>query len=113
MPAQRWATPAFAAAVAISVVVLFAPHTPSEQGVPHVDKVVHALTFGLLAATTRWRFGPRAVLLVLVIAYGALSEVVQWLALPARDGDVRDFLADAVGALLGWLLARRLTPAPR
>jgi VanZ family protein len=107
VPAERWATAAFAAAVAVSVVVLFAPHAPSEHAIPDLDKVVHAGTFAVLAATTRWRFGPRATLLVVVIAYGAFSEVVQWLALPGRDGDVRDFLADAVGALLGWLALRR------
>ena len=106
---ERWASPAFGAAVALSLVVLFAPHAPSEHAIPHLDKVVHASLFALLAATTRWRFGSRAWLLSAVLAYGGLSEVIQDLALPSRDGDVRDALADAVGALLGWWLARRLS----
>ena len=112
MPAPRWATPAFLLAVAVSLVVLFVPRTPSEQGIPHVDKVVHACVFLALAATTRWRFGPRAAGLLLVLAYGAASELVQWQWLAHRDGDVRDALADAVGAIAGWLLARRVLANP-
>jgi len=96
------------AVVVLSLVVLFAPHAPSEHVIPHLDKVVHATLFLLLAGTTHWRFGDRLPLLATVIAYGALSEVIQGVALPSRDGDVKDALADAVGALLGWWLARRL-----
>ena len=112
MAADRRATVAFGAVVLLSLVVLFAPRTPSEQGIPNLDKVVHAGLFLLLSATTWWRFGARYAGLVVVIAYGAASEVIQSLALAHRDGDVRDFLADAAGALLGWVLVKRLA-APR
>jgi VanZ family protein len=91
----------------ISLVVLFAPRTPSEQSIPNLDKVVHAAVFLALAATTRWRFGPAAAGLVLVAAYAVTSELIQWQWLAHRDGDVRDAAADLAGALLGWLLARR------
>jgi len=104
----RRATAAFVAVVLLSLVVLFSPRAPSEQGIPNLDKVVHAGLFLLLAATTWWRFGGRWAGLLALIAYGALSEVIQSLTLAHRDGDVRDFLADAVGAVLGWTLARRL-----
>ncbi len=106
---DRWATTAFAAVVVLSLVVLFAPRTPSEQGIPNLDKVVHAGLFALLAVTTRWRFGDRLAWLTVVIAYAGVSELIQYVTLPGRDGDVRDFLADAVGALLGWLLLRRVS----
>lgn len=111
MPSVRRDTAAFVAVVLLSLVVLFAPRAPSEHEIPNLDKVVHAGLFLLLAATTYWRFGCRWIGLVSVVAYGALSEVIQSIALPHRDGDVRDFAADAAGAVLGWLLARRLSRA--
>jgi VanZ family protein len=103
---DRRATAAFVAVVLLSLVVLFAPRAPSEQGIPNLDKVVHAGLFLLLAATTWWRFAAHRAGLVAVLAYAAVSEVIQSVALANRDGDVRDFLADAVGAVLGWLVAR-------
>ncbi|MCA1710726.1 MAG: VanZ family protein [Actinobacteria bacterium] len=106
-------TAAFTAVVLISLVVLFAPRTPSEQGIPHIDKLVHGTLFLALAVTTRWRFGPRLAGLVAVLAYAAASELVQQRWLAQRDGDVKDFAADAVGALLGWLLARRVLSRAR
>jgi VanZ family protein len=93
--------------VLISLVVLFAPRTPSEQSIPNLDKVVHAGVFLALAATARWRFGPAALGLLGVLAYAVASELIQWQWLAHRDGDVRDAAADVTGALVGWLLARR------
>jgi VanZ family protein len=109
--ADRRATVAFVAVVLLSLVVLFWPRTPSEQTVPDLDKLVHATLFALLAATTWWRFAGHRAGLVAVLAYGALSEVIQWIGLAHRDGDLRDVAADAAGALLGWTLARRLDRA--
>ncbi|MCW2572156.1 MAG: Conserved rane protein of unknown function [Frankiales bacterium] len=106
--ADRRATVAFVAVVLLSVAVLFAPRAPSEHAIPNLDKVVHAGLFLLLAATTWWRFGAHRLGIIAVIVYGGLSEVIQSVALPNRDGDIRDFCADAAGAVLGWLLARRL-----
>jgi VanZ family protein len=104
---DRRATVAFVAVLLLSLVVLFSPRAPSEHAIPQLDKVVHATLFALLAATTWWRFAAQRVGLVAVIAYGALSEVIQWIGLAHRDGDLRDFLADAAGALLGWLAVSR------
>jgi VanZ family protein len=104
---DRRATAAFAAVVLLSLVVLFSPRAPSEQTIPNLDKVVHAGLFALLAATTWWRFAAHRAGLVAVIAYGALSELIQWAGLAHRDGDLRDFAADFAGALLGWLAVSR------
>jgi VanZ family protein len=84
-------------------VVLFSPSTPGEAGVPGLDKLVHASLFAALAWATRSRFGRG---LLLVLAYGALSEVLQSVLPIHRDGTVLDALADAAGALAGWWLAR-------
>ena len=107
--ADRRATVAFVAVVLLSLVVLFWPRTPSEQGIPNLDKLVHAGLFALLAATTWWRFAAHRAGLVAVLAYAAVSEVVQSVVLTSRDGDLRDLAADASGALLGWLFAKRVS----
>ena len=108
---------AFWAVLALSVLVLFVPRAPSPPPLPEFDKLVHSTLFLLLAATTRWRFGARLGLLAAVAGYGALSEVVQAALLPHRSGDPLDALADAAGALLGWVIAsavlRRRPHLPR
>ena len=96
--------------------MLFWP-APAGSGVtlPGADKLVHAGLFLLLAGVSRLRFGPASRVLAAVLAYAALSEVVQAVLLSGRSGDLLDLLADAVGALVGWQLARRweLTPPAR
>ncbi len=104
---RRRAGLCFAAVAAVSLYALFWPHPAGPSGPDGSDKVVHLLLFGLLAATTRWRFGAAPRLLAAVLAYAASSEVVQGVFLPSRSGDVRDLVADALGAALGWLLAGR------
>ncbi len=95
-------------AVVVSVVLLFAPSGGGAPSVPGLDKVVHALIFAVLAGTARWRFGDRLPLLAVVAAYAVGSELVQGALLRERSGDPYDVVADLVGALAGWLLARRL-----
>jgi len=104
----RWAGPAFAGAVLVSLPVLFWP-SPAGTGVtlPGADKLVHAGLFLLLAGTARVRFGAVPRVLGLVLAYAAASEVFQPGLLAERGGEAGDVLADAVGALAGWLLVRR------
>lgn len=88
--------------------MLFTPSTGGPSLFDGSDKVVHALLFGALAATTRWRFGPGLLGLGLVAAYAVVSEVVQGVLLSTRSGDPYDVVADLVGAAVGWLLARLL-----
>ncbi len=94
--------------VLLSVYVLFAP-APAGNGLgpPGSDKAVHLLLFLLLAGTARVRFGAAPVVLGAVLAYAALSEVVQAVALTDRSGDLLDVVADGVGALAGWWAAGR------
>jgi len=88
--------------------VLFWP-SPAGSSVtlPGADKLVHAGLFLLLALTARARFGASARVLAALLVYAAGSELVQAALLPRRSGDLLDLLADAVGALAGWHLARR------
>ena len=96
----------------LSAYVLFTPRTGGDGLFPESDKVVHAVLFGLLAATTRWRFGPAAAGFAAVAMYAVGSEIVQGLLLRSRSGDGYDVVADLLGAAVGWLLAARL-PRPR
>ncbi|MFP5220588.1 MAG: VanZ family protein [Actinomycetes bacterium] len=97
----------------VSLYMLFWPDPGGpDADLPGADKVVHLLVFLALAGTARLRFGPSRAVLGGVLGYAVVSEVVQALLLAERSGDVWDLLADVVGALLGWALARRLTPEP-
>ena len=102
----RGAGVAFAVVVVLSLYVLFWPD-PQGSGVrvPGADKVVHAVLFALLAATARLRFGAVRPVLVAVLAYAALSEVVQAVVLSGRSGDALDLVADGAGAAAGWVAA--------
>ena len=91
--------------------MLFAPRSGGDGLFYGSDKVVHVVLFGLLAATTRWRFGPLTAALVAVAAYAPVSELVQGLLLPTRSGDPWDVVADLLGVAAGWLLAHRLLRA--
>ncbi|MGY1688317.1 VanZ family protein [Geodermatophilus sp. SYSU D00867] len=95
---------AFAVTVLVSLAVLFAPASDVPAAPPGVDKLVHLALFLALALAGRWagtRPGPLAVLL---LAYGAVSEVVQAVTPLQRSGSVLDWLADAAGVALGLLL---------
>jgi hypothetical protein len=103
---------AFAVTVLVSLAVLFAPASDVPAAPPGVDKVVHLLLFAALALAGRWagtRPGPLALLLVV---YGAGSEVVQAVSALQRSGSVLDWLADAAGVglgLLAWTAGERRT----
>jgi VanZ family protein len=94
--------------VLLSLYVLFAPDSSAAPRFSGSDKVVHLALFALLAGTARWRFGPLRAVVIAVLAYAALSEVVQRLLLEHRSGDLRDLLADAIGVAIGWVVAGRL-----
>lgn len=96
----------FSAAVAVHLVVLYLPSTSGVPGVQGLDTLVHMLVFGAVLYTGV-RFGLPAVPVVLVLlAHGVLSELVQHYALPNRSGDWHDSAADVIGVALAYLLLR-------
>lgn len=98
---------------AISLLVLFTPGSAVPSGPPNSDKVVHALLFAALAASSRFAgVGWRATA-AWVLAYAALSEVLQAVLPINRGGSAADFAADAAGALLGLALYAAGTAALR
>ena len=104
----------FAVAVLVSLGVLFTPGSGVPTAPPGVDKVVHGLLFATLALSGRWAGVRRPVLAALLVAYAAVSEVVQGLAPLGRSASAGDVLADVVGVLVGlgvWALLHR-GPSP-
>ena len=99
----------FAVALLVSLVVLFAPGPDVPSAPPGVDKIVHASLFAVLALTGRWAGVGQSVLAGLLLVYAAASELLQGIPALQRDPAVGDWLADAVGVLLGLLVWAALT----
>lgn len=97
---------AFAAAVLANLALLFWPRTVSAGGPPHLDKLVHLASFALVAGTGLRARVPARVLVPVLAGHAVVSEVVQATLLARRSGDLADVVADLLGVLVGWLLAR-------
>ncbi|HET7303993.1 MAG TPA: VanZ family protein [Segeticoccus sp.] len=93
----------FTVLVALQLLVLYAPSAPGRVEVTGLDKVVHASVFGLPALVATLRRWPW-VLLALAL-HAPLSELVQHVLLPHRDGNVWDAVADLAGIVLGVAVA--------
>jgi len=109
-----------------AVIVMVLCGLPGEQ-IPELtflewlrpDKIVHLILFGvqsyllcvgLKRQTSFPALAGNAILIALTISivYGALIEVLQDTIFINRNGDIRDAIANAIGALLGvWLYRRR------
>lgn len=98
-----WA--AFAAVVALHLWALYWPFPPGPPPtVPHLDKLVHLLLFASVLWAGRACRLPAFPLAVALLLHAPISEVVQHVALPSREGDVLDLVADAVGVLVALLV---------
>jgi len=84
---------------------LFTPVTLVAAG--DWDKAYHAAAFMALAGllTTLWRGVTPARWIALLLAYAALTEVIQYF-IPGRAFSVGDWVADALGVMLGVALSR-------
>ena len=90
---------------------------PRVKPVVGIDKVVHLLMYAGFAFACLWgyrkqfvsngsAYRKKAIILALVIsiAYGGLTEIMQEYLVPKRTGDWMDFLADSIGTLFGVLV---------
>lgn len=116
-PRPRPAGPALArrlplaAVFALSLVMLFSPGSAVPSGPPNSDKLVHALLFAALALAARYAgLGWRACAAAL-LAYAAVSEVLQAILPIHRGGSVWDFAADAAGVGAGMLVFEAIVRA--
>jgi len=108
-----------ALAVAVQLVVLYAPEGVGPPRFSQADKLAHLGIFlvpvalALVAGFRRW------VVVGVFAAHAVLSEVVQAVFLPHRAGDPLDAVADLTGVALGVVvgghvlrvLARRESPS--
>ena len=89
---------------------------PRVKPVVGIDKVVHLLMYAGFAFACLWgyrkqfvsngsAYRKKAIILALVIsiAYGGLTEIMQEYLVPKRTGDWLDFLADSIGTGIGVL----------
>ncbi len=100
--ALRWAF--WSCAIVVLVLALIPPshYIPSTPW----DKLNHAMAFAVLAILGLQSYRTRiAVVLGSLLAYGGLIELLQGLT-SFRNAEWGDWLADAVGLVLGWQLAR-------
>lgn len=105
----RKRTGLWAPVVAYSSLIYFVSDQPTLPGPPlPVDKVLHALAYGLLAVLVlraahgglkRLRWAPTAAALLFTAGYGALDEFHQSFV-AGRDASGWDVTADALGAVL-------------
>ena len=106
---SRGAWFALVVALAMHLVLLYRPGSPEPSEIelfPHLDKVAHLALFGVPAflirrVTTAW--WP----IILLAVHAPVSELVQYLWIPRRNGDPFDLLADGVGIALGVWAANR------
>jgi len=106
----RWLTAGWLMVVAV-VLLSLTPNLPISVGIVDFDKAEHAFAYLVLMAwfgglSPRWAHPWVALGL---LALGAVIEVAQGLS-GYRSADHRDLIADGVGIVLGWLLARHVAP---
>ena len=90
---------------------------PRVKPVVGIDKVVHLLMYAGFAFACLWgyrkqfvsngsAYRKKAILLAIIIsiAYGGLTEIMQEYLVPKRTGDWLDFLADSIGTGIGVLV---------
>ena len=76
---------------------------PRVKPIVGADKVVHVFMYATFAFLCLWAYRKRALLLAIIIsiAYGGITELMQEHLVPSRTGDWFDFLADSIGTCLG------------
>ena len=96
----RWA---FGVALAVQLIAVYAPNAPAGPEINGLDKVIHVSIFAapalaalMVGMRARWALGILAV-------HAPISELIQHLVIPQRDGDVLDVMADLGGVFLGGL----------
>jgi VanZ family protein len=110
------------AAIGWAAVIFFLSQIPGADVPPLIfgmDKLVHAIVFGVLGLLTLGSMRPsangyRAFQLWLAVAlatiYGGLDEAHQHFV-PGRTPDIHDIMADAVGAMISvWVFSRVIRP---
>jgi hypothetical protein len=98
---------AFAAAVALHLAVIYAPQAPGVPAGLPVDKVVHAVVFGMVLWCGHRAGVPLLPLSAVLVVHAPVSELLQAAVLPDRSGDPWDAVADVMGVGLAFVALHR------
>lgn len=93
----------------------FIPAISSPWSLLSFDKLIHATLFAVLVALVfrgltlqysqkTFRLKVIALVIFIGIIFGGLTEVMQSILNLGRFADIYDFIADSIGAVLGWPL---------
>ncbi|WP_222854147.1 VanZ family protein [Fodinicola acaciae] len=85
-------------AVAVTMVMLFAPARDVPAGPEGSDKLVHCLMFAALVFAGAYARIPLRALAPALVAYGGVAELIQGQI--GRDADLWDWLSDSAGIAL-------------
>jgi len=93
-------------------------YLPGGPTFPFSDKVAHLLLYGVLGLALAWagrRSRRRSVHLALILVGIVFAVSDEWhqAFVPLRDPSVGDFVADTVGIVVGYLVARALLQTRR
>ena len=99
--------------LALVVYLSLAPIPVDIAPVEHGDKFEHALAYGVLMAWFACLYAARQVRLGYALGFIALGIALEFLQRETgyREFELLDMVADAVGVLLGWVLAPPRTPS--
>ena len=102
------------AAVILLLTGLPGSYLPKVKPILGLDKLVHLLMYFGFAFITLWgyrkpyndngqAYRKKAIWLVfsISIVFGAITEIMQETLIPLRTGSIYDWIADAIGSLLG------------
>ncbi len=91
--------------VIIVSMLMLVEHAPKENPIKHLDKIQHALVFLTISVAGCLAFKNHTSLIVTGLTiFGAVIEVLQATFTTTRTGDVKDWLADIAGILIGLMI---------
>ena len=102
---------AFLVALAMAMYWAIEPFHRGPAMFAYQDKVGHALAFFLLTMLldlSRW-FDKKSLQVLLLATYGVVIEAVQYF-IPHRSTEFADFVADALGIFLYFIVRSRINP---
>lgn len=105
MTVDRTRQACFAVVLLVSLCIFLGPSSAVPTGPTGMDKAVHIASFVALSYTIVLAGVLRVHAVVVLLVYGAATEVTQTLLPLNRSGSAWDWLADATGIALGIVLS--------
>lgn len=91
--------------VTIVSMLMLVELAPKENPIKHLDKIQHVLVFLTISVAGCLAFKHQISLIIVGLTiFGAVIEVLQATLTTTRTGDVKDWLADIAGILIGLMI---------